>query len=269
MSTPPHTAVSKSDQPLITLDSLRFGYQPQQGRVFDGLSLAITAGSATAILGPNGAGKTTLLHLILGMLTPEAGEVIFAGQRQTAHSHRRISRSMALVPQSEYIPFDFSLLDYVLLGRAPHLALLQAPAQDDVQQALAALSAVGLAEHWRRPAPNLSGGERQLAMLARALAQQPRVLLLDEPTSHLDLSNRGRVLAILRRLVGQGVTIIFTTHDPNLAFSLADQVILMRGGAVLAAGAAATTLTAPHLSDLYGTPVEVHTAGGHPLVWAE
>ncbi|MFO7632034.1 MAG: ABC transporter ATP-binding protein, partial [Caldilinea sp.] len=148
-------------------------------------------------------------------------------------------------------------------------ALLQVPNQSDVEQALDALAAVGLAEHWRRPAPNLSGGERQLAMLARALAQQPRVLLLDEPTSHLDLSNRGRVLAILRRLVDRGVTIIFTTHDPNLAFSLADQVILMRKGEVLAAGPAAATLTAANLSDLYGTSVEVHGAGGHTLIWAE
>jgi iron complex transport system ATP-binding protein len=177
-----------------------------------------------------------------------------------------MSRLIGLVPQSEYIPFDFSVLEFVLLGRAPYLGPLEMPGEADRHIALEALCAIGLEHLSHRPAPALSGGERQLAMVARALAQKPRILLLDEPTSHLDLSNRDRILNVLRALAHDGVTIIFTTHDPNLVAAMADSVVLMRQGALLSAGPIATTLTAKHLSATYGLPVEVVSLHGRPFI---
>jgi iron complex transport system ATP-binding protein len=161
------------------------------------------------------------------------------------------------VPQDEHIPFDFSVLEYVLLGRAPYLGPLAMPGAVDRRIALEALDTVGLAHLQDRPLPNLSGGERQLAVVARALAQQPRILLLDEPTAHLDLSNQGRLLEIVRELSGRGVTLVMTTHDPNLAWSVANFAILMRHGQVLDAGPAGQTLVAAKLSATYGVAVQV------------
>ena len=242
---------------ILALSDLRFGYDKKSPTVLHELSLDIPPGSITAILGPNGAGKTTLLRIILGLLAPQAGNILLDGKPQASYSRQQMSRLIGLVPQSEYIPFDFSVLEFVLLGRAPYLSPLEMPGEADRHIALEALRSIGLEHLQDRPAPSLSGGERQLAMVARALAQKPRILLLDEPTSHLDLSNRDRILNVLRALARNGVTIIFTTHDPNLVAAMADYVVLMRQGALLAAGALETTLTEEHLSATYGIPVQV------------
>jgi len=253
--------------PILSLTDLCFGYEPH-AQVLRGVSLDILPGTITAILGPNGAGKTTLLRLILGLLKPQHGTIYLEGRPQKTFSRREMSRLMGLVPQSEYIPFDFSVLEFVLLGRAPYLGPLDMPREQDRAIALEALRAIGL-EHLRdRATPSLSGGERQLAMMARALAQQPRLLLLDEPTSHLDLSNRDRVLNVLRAQAREGVTVIFTTHDPNLAATIADYVILMRRGTLLAAGTLETTLTAENLTATYGIPVRVTRVDGQLFVVA-
>lgn len=256
-----------STAPILSLDDLHFAYEARS-QVLRGVSLDILPGTITAILGPNGAGKTTLLRVILGLLKPQRGAIRLEGRPQKSFSRREISRLIGLVPQSEYIPFDFSVLEFVLLGRAPYLGPLDMPREQDRDIALDALRAIGL-EHLReRATPSLSGGERQLAMIARALAQQPRVLLLDEPTAHLDLSNRDRVLNVLRAQARVGVTVVFTTHDPNLAATIADYVILMRQGALLAAGTLESTLTAENLSATYGISVRVLRMDGQLFVTA-
>ena len=231
-----------------------------------GVSLEISAGSITAMLGPNGSGKTTLLLLILGLLAPERGAIRLAGRPQSSYSRREMGRLMALVPQSETITFNFSVLEYVLMGRAPYLGPLEMPRPTDRQVAAAALDVVGAGALCDRPVSALSGGERQLITLARALAQQPRILLLDEPTSHLDLGNQERILRLMRRLSDDGVTLVLTTHDPNAAAAVADHVVLMRQGQVFAAAPAGAALTAPSLSAVYGVPVQVLQVQGHPLV---
>jgi iron complex transport system ATP-binding protein len=255
-----------SEVPAISLTNLSFGYGPVAPAVLQDVSLDIPAGAVTAILGPNGSGKTTLLHLVLGLMAPLAGQIRIEGQAQDTYSRRELSRRIGLVPQSETLTFHLSVLEYVLLGRAPYLGLLEQPGQEDQRMAFEALAATGLDELWQRSMLSLSGGERQLATIARALAQETHILLLDEPTVHLDIANARRIARVIRRLRERGHTVLFTTHAPNAAATLADHVVLLRKGRVLAAGPASTVLTAEHLSATYETAIEVIEAHGRPLV---
>lgn len=257
----------KEHQDLVCACGLSFSYNGSGKAVFQDLSLSIPAGSITAILGPNGSGKTTLLHLVLGFLRPSDGIIELDGRPQAGYARRDMGRFMALVPQSEHLAFNLSALEYVLLGRAPYLKPLQAPRSADLEVALAALEAAGAGELKDRSIDTLSGGEQQLIAVARALAQQPRLLLMDEPTAHLDLSNQGRVLEVVRRLAGDGVTVAFTTHNPNLAAGLATHVILMCEGSVLAAAATRCALTEENLSRTYGVPVEVLEMGERRMIY--
>lgn len=244
----------KNESPILRLEQITFGYA-EDVPVLREISLALPAGALTAILGPNGGGKTTLLHLLLGWLQPRSGELLVNHRPLDTFTHRERSRLIGLVPQSEYIPFEFTLLEYVLLGRAPYLGPLEMPRDRDVAEARHAIERVGLTGLSERPVTHMSGGERQLAMIARALAQHPAILLLDEPTSHLDLANRRRVRDVLRQLVADGISVVCTTHDPALAADMAEAIILLRAGAIVAAGPIETTLTSEKLSATYGLPV--------------
>ncbi len=250
----------------ISTENLYFSYNGPQRPVLRGLSVGIPAGSLTAILGPNGSGKTTLLRLLLGFLPPSEGMIAVAGQPLSSYSRREMGRLMALVPQSEHIPFNFSALEYVLLGRTPYLRPLESPRPLDRQVAMDALKSVGAEALAERSVAALSGGEQQLVILARAVAQQPRILLMDEPMSHLDLGNQGRILSIMRQMAASEVTVIFTTHDPNAAATVASYVVLMRHGEVLAAAPPAQSMTDANLSETYGVPVAVLQAGNRPLI---
>jgi iron complex transport system ATP-binding protein len=253
-----------STTPLLALTDVHFRYAGHD--VLRGVSLSVSPGTITALLGSNGAGKTTLLHVVLGLRQPRAGQVWIAGRPLESYSRAEMGRLVGLVPQTEYIPFAFTVHDYVLLGRAPYLHPLEVPRAGDRAAAQAALEAVGARYLADRPINALSGGEQQLAMLARVLVQRPRLLLLDEPTSHLDLCNRAHTLALLRALQSEGITVVFSTHDPQSAASAADRVVLMRDGAVLAAGPASEVLTAELLTATYGVPVEVVEVDGRRII---
>jgi iron complex transport system ATP-binding protein len=257
--------MNASVEAILSFREVSFGYNRDQ-EALSHLSLETPSGSVMAILGPNGAGKTTLLHTALGRLQPRSGQVILDGQPLSYYSRREIGQIMGLVPQSERIPFEYSLWDYALFGRTPYLHPLDMPGEIDRRKALQALVQVGLEEMAARSINNLSGGERQMAMMARALAQQPRLLLLDEPTSHLDLSNKSRLLILLRRLSTENVTIILTTHDPEIAAMIATHLVLMRKGQVLEAGLLGDVFTSSNLSACYGVPVEVLTIDERRLV---
>ena len=256
----------RQDGAILSVSGLSFGYNGWEGDAVRDLTLSIPDGAITAILGPNGSGKTTLLRLLLGVLRPRRGTIRVVGRPQDGYTRRELSQLIGLVPQDEHIPFDFSILEYVLLGRAPYLGPLATPGEADTRLALDALRAAGLEGMHARPLPNLSGGERQLVVLARALAQQPRILLLDEPTAHLDLGNQGRLLEIMRDLAAGGKTVVLTTHDPNLAAAVAGTAILMRSGQVLDAGPVASVLTAENLSATYDVPVQVLEVDGRRVV---
>lgn len=256
----------KKHQCLVRASGLSFSYNGSNKPVFRDLSLSIPTGSTTAILGPNGSGKTTLLQLILGFLRPSEGVIELDGRLQNSYSRRDMGRFMALVPQSEHLAFNLSALEYVLLGRAPYLSPLQAPRASDLEVARSALYAAGADDLAGRSIDTLSGGEQQLVAVARALAQEPRMLLMDEPTAHLDLHNQGRVLEVMRRLAADGVTVAFTTHNPNLAADLATDVILMCDGTVLAAADTSSVLTEENLSRTYDVPVEVLQVGNRRMI---
>jgi iron complex transport system ATP-binding protein len=252
---------------LLKFDQLTFAYPSAAQPVMEQFSLEIAAGGVTAILGPNGAGKTTLLHLALGWLRPQRGQVWLENRPLGSHSRREMGQRMGLVPQSEHIAFEYSLLEYVLLGRAPYLPPLAMPGECDCEIAAEALKRVGLSAMENRSVLSLSGGERQLVLVARALAQQPR-LLLDEPTSHLDLSNKRRLVQLLRELSAQGVTLVFTTHEPEVASALATHLVFMQKGRVLQSDSLEQAFTSEGLTRLYQQPVEVvNLAGRRMVIW--
>lgn len=253
---------------LLNFESITFGYPSAVQAVLRDFNLEIESGTVTAILGPNGAGKTTLLHLALGWLKPQNGNILLERLALSAYSRRDLGKWMGLVPQSEHIPFEYSLLEFVLLGRAPHLPPLAMPTSEDVEVAADALHQVGLAEMQNRSILSLSGGECQLVLVARALAQQPRLLLLDEPTSHLDLSNKGHLVHLLRELSRKGVTILFTTHEPDVASALATHLVLMQKGQVLKTGLLEEVFNGQNLTALYQLPVSVLDIGGRKMaIW--
>ncbi len=254
-----------NSDPLLHFEQIRFAYPQTTRAVLDDFHLEIAPGTVTAILGPNGAGKTTLLHLALGWLRPQAGLVRLEQRPLGNYSRRALGQALGLVPQSEHVSFEYSLLEFVLLGRAPYLPSLAMPQPADYEIALDALRQVGMEALCQRSILSLSGGERQLVLIARALAQQPRLLLLDEPTSHLDLGNKGRLVHLLRELQGRGVTILFTTHEPEVAAALATHLVLMQKGQVLKTGPLAEVFTADDLTRLYQLPVSVVDLDGRKV----
>lgn len=251
---------------LLSFQQVCFGYQRRQPPVLDGLDLALKEGHVTTILGPNGAGKTTLLFLALGWLKPWSGSIRLAGQPVEGFSRRALGQQIALIPQSEHTPFEYTVLEYVLLGRTPHLPPLGMPSPADEQIAYEALEKVGAARLYDHSILALSGGERQLVLIARALAQQPRLLLLDEPTSHLDPGNKYHLVQLLRKLREDGATILMTTHEPELAIAVSDDAILMEKGRVMLAGATEEVATGENLSRIYHIPVKILTVEGRKQV---
>src|SRR5256885_16046479 len=208
-----------------------------------GLNVALAQGEVLALLGPNGGGKTTLLKTLLGLLAPLAGEAAIEGRSLVSLSVRERARHLAYVPQLHTPTFAFTVEAVVLMGRTAHGSLFSRPSAHDRAVAAGVLEQFGIAHLAPRPYTMISGGERQLVLLARALAQQPQFVVLDEPTASLDFGNQGKVLKEIRALAASGHGVLFTTHDPNHAIRAADRACLLRQGAVIGEGAAKDMLT--------------------------
>lgn len=251
---------------ILSLDGVHFQYSPESPSVLADLSLDIPAGKITAILGPNGTGKTTLLHLLLGLLKPSQGSVHVAGKPHRGYSKQALSQMIGLVPQFENVPFNFSVFEYVLLGRSPYLKPFQLPGDEDLRVTEGALEQAGISKLAEKPVTEISGGERQLVNISRALAQQTRILLLDEPTAHLDLENQSRILSLLKKMSARGITAVLTTHDPNAAIYVADRFVLMNKGNIAAQGSLAEVITPENLSNIYRTPIRVEKTNGYTMV---
>jgi len=225
---------------------------PGRGEVLTSISLSLASGRIIAILGANGAGKTSLLSVLAGRLHPSGGKVRIQGVELSALSAREIAQKLAFLPQIERLPFNYPVLDFVLLGRAPHIPALSLPGKRDYEAARRALEEVGVANLEDRGAATLSGGEFQLVRIARCLAQEAEILLLDEPTSLLDPAHAASVALQLSLLVKRGKAIIFTTHDIGLVHSVADWAILLHDGSVLASGPTVQPFDLPTLKKAFG-----------------
>lgn len=230
-----------------------YGDVPRVGAV----ELELRTGEFVAVLGPNGAGKTTLLKTLAGVLPPLQGRVEVFGDELSSLGPREVARRVAVLPQETAPLFSMSVLAAVLLGRAPWHDAWSFETRDDVEIARASLGAVGAAHLIERDVTELSGGERRRVHLARALAQQGRVLLCDEPTAGLDLKATGEVFEHLRRLADAGQAVLVVTHELELAAALCDRVMLLANGRALGAGAAADVLTTAHLRDAFDVELSV------------
>ena len=228
--------------------------------------LGVDRGEVLALLGPNGSGKTTLFKTLLGLLPPQGGDVWIAGQRLASLSRRRIAHHLAYVPQAHAPPFPFSVRDVVLMGRTARLKPFAQPTAQDHEVAQAALDTLGIAMLAAHDYTRISGGQRQLALIARALAQEADVLIMDEPTASLDFGNQARVLAHVAQLKSRGLAIVLSTHDPDHALSVATRVALLEGGRILADGKPEAVVTSASLSRIYGVPVGVERLASGRLV---
>lgn len=224
-------------------------------RVLGGLNLALRPGEVLCLLGPNGGGKTTLLRTLLGLIPPLSGAVTLDGRPLAQLSRREVAQRIAYVPQAAQGGFAYPARAVVAMGRAARLGLFAAPGAADHAAAEAALARLSIAHLADRPVTELSGGERQLVLVARALAQGGGAIILDEPTASLDFGNQGRVMRQIRVLADQGLAVLFTTHDPNQAHRCADRVALLGEGRLLATGSPREVLTPQALEGLYGAPV--------------
>ena len=233
---------------------LTIGYPDRT--VGSGLDVALSTGEVLALLGPNGGGKTTLLKTLLGLLKPKAGEVRLGDKPLDNYSIRERARVVAYVPQVHISTFAFTVETVVLMGRTAHGSLFSRPSGQDRAVAQAALERFGIAALANRPYTMISGGERQLVLLARALAQEPQFIVLDEPTASLDFGNQGKVMREIRALAKSGHGVLFTTHDPNHALRAADRAYLLREGTRIADGPVATVLSREQLEALYRATVE-------------
>jgi iron complex transport system ATP-binding protein len=249
-----------SAPPRLAIEDLAFGYRERP--VGAGVSLAVAAGEILCLLGPNGGGKTTLFKTILGLVPALGGRIAVDGEDLAGWSPRRRARAMGYVPQSGAGPFPFTVREMVLMGRTAHRGPFAGPSPADHAAAEAALERLGIARLAGRDWLRLSGGERQLALIARALAQEPRILVLDEPTASLDFGNQLRVLGQIRRLAAEGgLAVAFSTHHPEQAFACADRVAMLRDGRLVRSGPPLEAITPQAMRLVYDVDVLVLPVG--------
>jgi len=248
---------------MLRVRDLAFGYPGRH--VGSGVSFDVERGCTLAILGGNGAGKTTLLRTLLGLLPAQGGRVEIDGASVAGLLPGERARKLAYVPQHSTPPFAFVVEDIVLMGRAARVPAFTRPGRADRAAAARALERLRIEALAQRPVTELSGGERQLVLIARALAQEAPILILDEPTASLDFGNRARVLAELDRLRASGLCVVFSTHEPEHALAHADQALLLADGHPMITAPVEHALTAENVTRLYGIPVDRVDVGTHRL----
>lgn len=252
---------------MITVDRLSFSFRAGIPVLTD-VSFRIARGRLACLLGPNGSGKTTLLKCMNYMIRPTSGGILIDGRSVDRMPRRELARSVAYVPQDHQAFFPFSVLDIVLLGRNPHIGMLSSPKSGDEGRCLHVLTLLGIEDLAHRRYTELSGGERKLCLLARALASEAAVLLLDEPTAHLDIDHQGRMISILRTLIArEAITVLMTVHDPNMARLISDQVILLRKGHVVGGGMPSEVLGRENLENVYGCGISFVREGSVTMIY--
>lgn len=241
----------------VRIDNLSFAYGEHQ--VLRGISIEVEEGTLVNVLGPNGTGKSTLFRCILGLNKGYTGTIIVNGKDIRTLNIRERAREMAFIPQSHKPIYDYAVLDVVLMSSGAGAGAFFSPKKSHVDRAYDALERVGIGFLADRPYTRISGGEQQLVLIARALAQNASTIIMDEPTSALDYGNTVRVLSCVRQLTEEGLTIIQSTHQPDQAFLYADKTLVLHEGHVLAYGEPKETITADLISKIYNVEVEVNS----------
>ncbi len=240
---------------LLSLEKIGFGYGRRP--VLRNISLEVRSGEIVCLLGPNGSGKTTLLKIALGLLRPLAGQVRLGGVDIAGITVKQLARHLAYVPQAHRLTFAYPVKEVVLMGRLPHKPFLFRYSREDREKAMAALERLSIAHLSERPYTDISGGERQLTLIARALAQDAQIFIMDEPANGLDYGNQIRLLEQLNRLAQDGYTFVKSTHFPDHALWVSHRVLLIKQGRIVGEGRAAETINEDNLRELYGCGVEV------------
>jgi len=235
-----------------------FSYYEYDGLVLRGVSLELGAGELVGLIGPNGSGKTTLLRVLSGLLAPSRGKVYLDGQDLCAFDRRQVAQRVAVVPQELNVPFAFSAYEMVMMGRTPHVRPILGAGPRDRQVVAEKMKLTATSALAERPFGELSGGEKQRVIIAMALAQEPEILLLDEPTVHLDINHQVEILELIKRLNRrEGLTVLATMHDLNLAALYFDRLILLDGGQVAANGSPAEVLREESIRQVFRADVQV------------
>ena len=242
---------------IIRLENGLFKYGEQT--IFSDISLTVAKGEIICVLGANGCGKTTLLRCLNGTLRLKKGSVFLQEKDIHTISVIEIARKMGFVFQEHSAPFPFTVIEVVRMGRTPYLGLFSSPSANDTIIAEEALRTVGMSHLRNKPYTQISGGERQLVLIARTLTQHPEVILLDEPTSHLDFRNQTIVLQMVSRLAETGIAVIMTSHLPDHALLFSSRVVLMKDGGFLAVGKPEDVMTEESLKQIYGIEVKMVT----------
>jgi iron complex transport system ATP-binding protein len=241
----------------ITLTNASFSYGEKN--IFNNLDLKVSGGEIFCLLGSNGCGKTTLLSCINGILKLNTGEVLLDDRNISSMGATEIARKIGFIFQEHNAPFPYTVLEVVSMGRAPHLKLFSSPSAEDMKIAETALEKVGISHLRNHRYTQISGGERQLVLIARTLTQEPEVILLDEPTSHLDFKNQTTVLQIVNQLAEQGMSIMMTSHYPDHALLFSSRVALMKDGQFLGIGKPTEVMTDEALAKVYDMEVSIIT----------
>ncbi|MDR3216874.1 MAG: ABC transporter ATP-binding protein [Clostridiaceae bacterium] len=241
---------------VIACEALSFAYR-KSGPIFENVSFSVDKGEILTLLGVNGAGKSTLLNCIATLLTPKSGEIFLCGKSTKNMSVKEVARVIGYVPQVHNFAYAYTVREFVVMGRTPYIGAFATPRKEDYTKAEAAISMIGIEGLMSKAVTELSGGEKQQVSIARAIAQESTVIMLDEPTAHLDYGNQARTIRLVKKLSEDGYTIILTTHIPDHPIMLGGRVAVLEKGGTLTVGEPETLLTEERLSSLYGMPIRL------------
>ncbi|AFV10404.1 ABC transporter, ATP binding protein [Thermacetogenium phaeum DSM 12270] len=239
------------------LEVRNINYRYGRNEVLHNVSFKVEQGEFVCVLGPNGSGKTTLLKNILGLLTPDTGTVLIEGEDVRKMPPSKLAKIIGYIPQAHTPPFPFRVFDVVLMGRAPYLTSLSVPSDEDERIAYESLEELNITRLKDKPYTEISGGERQLVLIARALAQKPKILVMDEPAASLDFGNQSLFLEYMRTICDKGMSILMVTHDPHHALFCADKVVMLKNGRIVKMGPPQTTIEGDTMREIYRTDVRV------------
>ncbi len=240
---------------MIRTENISFSYG--QKAILDNVSMQIKEGDIVSLLGPNGAGKSTLIKILLGLLKPDAGHVYLDSVNIKSYKEKELARKVAYVPQTSYLPFSYSVLDIVIMGRISYQSIFSKYSKKDKEIAKTCLEKLGILNLKDKMYNELSGGQQQLVLISRALAQEAKVFIMDEPVSGLDYGNQMRLLESIKNLADQGYTFLKSTHYPDHAFLVSNKVVLMKEGKILTMGSPDEIITKENINILYGIDVSI------------